>query len=81
MIEVEGVSHSYCTRQVLRDVSVRLPERRVGVIGFREFTSNQLAIDGVEHFDLEYDVRAFNAELPRVRIIPLQEFDPTYFLR
>ena len=36
---------------------------------------------GVTHFDLEYDVRAFNAELPRVRIIPLEEFDPTYFLR
>ncbi len=33
MIEVEHVSHSYGTRQVLRDVSVRLPERRVGVIG------------------------------------------------
>jgi len=26
-------------------------------------------------------VRAFNAELPRVRIIPLDDFDPTYFLR
>jgi biotin transport system ATP-binding protein len=33
VIEVEHVSHSYGTRQVLRDVSVRLPERRVGVIG------------------------------------------------
>ena len=56
-------------------------DRRVGVLGFREFTSQQLALDGIEHFDLEYDVRAFNAELPRVRIIPLEEFDPTYFLR
>lgn len=55
--------------------------RKVAVLGFREFTSTQLAIEGVEHFDLEYDVRAFNAELPRVRIIPLEEFDPTYFLR
>jgi uncharacterized protein len=55
--------------------------RKVGVLGFREFTSTHLAIDGVQHFDLEYDVRAFNAELPRVRIIPLEEFDPTYFLR
>jgi biotin transport system ATP-binding protein len=33
VIEVEHVSHSYGTRQVLRDVSVRLPERRVGIIG------------------------------------------------
>ena len=33
MIEVEHVSHSYGQRTVLREVSVRLPERRVGVIG------------------------------------------------
>lgn len=60
------------------------PERRVGLLGFREFTSTHLADlvdDGLELFDLEYDVRAFNAELPRVRIIPLDDFDPTYFLR
>ncbi|WP_139977791.1 NYN domain-containing protein [Nocardioides litoris] len=58
-----------------------LGERRVGVIGFREFTSTQLSMEGVQHFDLEHDVHAFNAELPRVRIIPLEEFDPTWFLR
>lgn len=57
------------------------PVRKVGVLGFREFTSTHLAIDGVQHFDLEYDVHAFKTELPRVRIIPLEEFDPTYFLR
>lgn len=59
-------------------------ERRVGLIGFREFTSShlvELVEDGIELFDLEHDVRAFNAELPRVRIISLDEFDPTYFLR
>ncbi|CAN5708509.1 NYN domain-containing protein [soil metagenome] len=56
-------------------------ERRVGLLGFREFTSTHLVDLGVELMDLEYDVRAFNAELPRVRIIPLDEFDPTYFLR
>jgi len=56
-------------------------ERKIGVLGFREFTSTHLAIEGVQHFDLEYDVQAFKAELPRVRIIPLEEFDPTYFLR
>jgi biotin transport system ATP-binding protein len=33
VIEVDHVSHSYGTRQVLRDVSVRVPERRVGVVG------------------------------------------------
>ena len=59
-------------------------ERRVGLIGFREFTSSHLVDlvdDGLELFDLEYDVRAFNTELPRTRIIPLDDFDPTYFLR
>lgn len=54
---------------------------RLGVIGFREFTSTQLTGDGLSFFDLEYDVRAFNSELPRLRIIPLAEFDPTDFLR
>jgi biotin transport system ATP-binding protein len=33
VIEVDHVSHSYGTRQVLRDVTVRVAERRVGVIG------------------------------------------------
>ena len=55
--------------------------RRLGVVGFREFTSTQLVGDGLSFFDLEYDVRAFNSELPRMRIIPLAEFDPTDFLR
>ncbi len=60
------------------------PERRVGLLGFREFTSTHLVDlveDGLELFDLEYDVLAFNAELPRVRIISLDDFDPAYFLR
>lgn len=56
-------------------------DRRLGVIGFKEFTSTQLVGDGLSFFDLEYDVRAFNSELPRMRIIPLAEFDPTDFLR
>ena len=56
-------------------------ERRLGVIGFDEFMSTQLRLDGVEVLDLEHDVRAFNTELPRTRIIPLDEFDPTFFLR
>ncbi|WP_232679087.1 NYN domain-containing protein [Nocardioides sp. R-C-SC26] len=57
------------------------PGRRVGVLGFPEFTATALAGPGIEQFDLEYDVRAFNSELPRVRIIALEDFDPTYFLR
>ena len=57
--------------------------RRVGVVGFVEFRNGalgQLVDRGVEFFDLEYDVEAFTAQLPRVRIIPIDEFDPAAFL-
>jgi uncharacterized protein len=60
-----------------------LDGRRVGVIGFGEFRSTAfsgLAGRGLEYFDLEYDVAAFNTHLPRVRIIPIDEFDPSQFL-
>ena len=54
-------------------------ERRVGVIGFRELVSSvlaDLASDGLELFDLEDDVGAFTVSLPRVRVIPIERFDP-----
>lgn len=60
-----------------------LDGRRVGVIGFGEFRNSafaELAARGLETFDLEYDVAAFNTPLPRVRIIPIEEFDPSQFL-
>lgn len=60
-----------------------LDGRRVGLMGFLEFRNSaflQLADQGLEFFDLEYDVRAFNERLPRVRIIPIDEFDPVQFL-
>jgi uncharacterized protein len=60
-----------------------LDGRRVGVIGFVEFRNHafvQLVEQGLETFDLEYDVVAFNERLPRVRIIPIEEFDPAQFL-
>ncbi len=60
-----------------------LDGRRVGVIGFAEFRNHsflELAEQGLEFFDLEYDVKAFNEQLPRVRIIPIDEFDPSQFL-
>src|SRR3954452_10390634 len=56
-----------------------LDGRRVGVLGFVEFRNSAfvaLAERGLESFDLEYDVQAFNDRLPRVRIIPIAEFDP-----
>lgn len=53
--------------------------RRVGVVGFRELVSGQLAeltASGLELFDLEDDVQAFTVALPRVRVIPIEAFDP-----
>ena len=57
--------------------------RRVGVLCFREFVNarlTELTSAGLEIFDLEDDVAAFNTPLPRVRIIPLAQFDPTRYL-
>ncbi|WP_029288172.1 NYN domain-containing protein [Cellulomonas sp. HZM] len=59
------------------------PGRRVGLLAFKEFTSQQLAAltaRGLEVHDLEHDVKAFNFDLPRLRIIPLEEFDPLRYL-
>lgn len=53
------------------------PERRVGVVAFRELVSIQLQeVEGLAVFDLEDDVRAFNVALPRVRVIEIEQFDP-----
>lgn len=60
-----------------------LDGRRVGVVGFTEFRSHtftEMTERGLEFLDLEYDVAAFNERLPRVRIIPISEFDPAQFL-
>lgn len=57
--------------------------RRVGLIAFEEFRNSgfhQLVHQGMEFFDLERDTRAFNTPLPRLRIIPIEEFDPLQFL-
>ena len=56
---------------------------RAGVLCFREFLNGQLAAlesRGLTIYDLETDVNAFTSALPRVRIIPLAEFDPTRFI-
>ncbi|MEO7268246.1 MAG: NYN domain-containing protein [Knoellia sp.] len=58
-------------------------DRRVGVMAFREFRNSgftALEADGLETFDLEYDVKAFTSPLPRIRVIPIGEFDPAQFL-
>jgi putative heme uptake system protein len=55
--------------------------RRLGVMGFRELISLQLSELGLELFDLEDDVGAFTVALPRVRVVPIEEFDPWALLR
>jgi putative heme uptake system protein len=53
--------------------------RRVGVLGFRELISSQLrelVDDGLEMYDLEDDVGAFTVPLPRIKVIPIERFDP-----
>ena len=58
---------------------LRDPTRRVGLIGFRELMSTaltELTAEGLELHDLEDDVGAFTVALPRVRVIPIESFDP-----
>ena len=55
--------------------------RKLGLLALREFVSGQLTALDIPLFDLEDDVAAFNAVLPRVRIISLDDFDPERFLR
>lgn len=58
-------------------------DRRVGLVAFREFVSTALSSlqsRGLQIHDLELDVQAFNVQLPRLRIISLDDFDPTRYL-
>lgn len=57
--------------------------RKVAVLCFKEFLSGQLhelESEGLEVIDLEYDAHAFQVQLPRIRIIDVEEFDPFEFL-
>jgi uncharacterized protein len=58
-------------------------DRRVAVLGFRELVSSAyepLVAEGLALLDLELDAKAFNVQLPRMRVIDVDEFDPTEFL-
>lgn len=58
-------------------------DRRVAILGFDEFRSSlfdPLEARGLEFFDLEHDVNAFTVSLPRIKVIPIDEFDPRDFL-
>lgn len=55
--------------------------RRIGVMAFSELIGHALLdVPGIEVFDLESTVDAFEVDLPRLRVIPLDEFDPVRFL-
>ena len=67
----------------LPDLGALCDGRRTGVLAFQEYRSSgyrDLAERGLEFFDLEYDVQAFDTRLPRIRIIPIEEFDPFDFI-
>jgi uncharacterized protein len=58
------------------------PGRRVGLLGFRELMSGALTdVVDVEFYDLEDDVGAFTVALPRIRVVPIEQFDPWTLLR
>ncbi|MCT9002134.1 NYN domain-containing protein [Microbacterium memoriense] len=77
--DVVLVSHD---RDFVTEVAALTGTRRVGILGFEEFRSSEYShLPGLEFFDLEYDAGAFDAALPRVRVIPIDEFDPAQFLR
>lgn len=70
-------------RDFVADLEPLIDGRRVGLVGFEEFMSGSLRDlreRGVQFFDLEWNVGAFNERLPRVRIIPIDEFNPEDFL-
>lgn len=57
--------------------------RRVALLGFREFMNagyGDLVPHGLELVDLEYEAEVFTYRLPRIRVIPIEEFDPLQFL-
>ena len=53
---------------------------RVALLAFTELVSGAYADHGIPVHDLEHDAGAFNLELPRIRVIPLDRFDPAEFL-
>ena len=57
--------------------------RNVAVVGFEEFLSGELrALEelGLQVLDLEREIKAFNEPLPRIRVIPLNDYSPNSFL-
>lgn len=78
--DVMLASHDADFVEQMRTLTER-PDRRVGVVAFKELMSQSLRdVPRIEIFDLEEDACAFEFELPRVRVIRLDEFDPNRYL-
>jgi len=55
--------------------------RQMAVICFKEYLSGEYSgVPDLEIYDIEEDVCAFNGPLPRIRPIPIEDFDPLRFL-
>ncbi|MCO5171489.1 MAG: NYN domain-containing protein [Planctomycetes bacterium] len=78
--DVVVVSHDADFREALAGLAGG--GRRLGVLAFREYLGGEyVEIPGLEVFDLEDDANAFDgAPLPRVRVIPIDQFDPSRYL-
>lgn len=75
------VSHDGGYANVVKDLLHN--DHDVSIVGFNEFISSMyvhLQSSGLRLFDLENEVGAFDVQLPRVRVIDLDDFDPTSFL-
>lgn len=57
-------------------------KRKLGILAFQEYLSGDyLDLEGIALYDLEDDADAFaGGPLPRVRVIPIEDFDPRRFL-
>mgnify|MGYP001168300263 CR=1 FL=1 len=75
-------SHDVDFRAAMGSLAGDDQARRLGVLAFREYLSGEFAdMPGLEIHDLEDDVVAFEGgPLPRVRVIPIEKFDPNRFL-
>ncbi len=66
----------------LADLAALDDGRRLAALGFDEFRNTGFTTlsGALELIDLEHDVHAFTASLPRLRVIPIEQFDPAAFL-
>jgi uncharacterized protein len=76
------VSHDVDFIDAFADLQGSGHERQLGVLGFKEYVSGDYEeLKGIEIFDLEDDAQAFACDpLPRVRVIPIEAFDPQRYL-